>query len=192
MTQDFRDFLNQLDARGMNYAAPVPALPGAINTCFHEYELVRQQSNSEKFPRLNLSTYLRLLDGDIRRTVDEQTRHAQEDIVRKSVEIFKRSGALAADRRRDLGARLAARLSPAYVGRKIVKTLSRRFPDYNSALWRGLRAIGIEPFAVRQRVTEWPDVAQALDFAMREPLRSCRARSELEYRVPARLIELVK
>ncbi len=84
---------------------------------------------------------------------------------------------------------LAPKATPAYLGRKLIKTLSKRFPDYRGRLWTVLRRIGILPYAIREQVTEWPDRAQALETALQHPLPPVPARSQMEYVLAARYVK---
>ncbi len=187
-TAAFRDFLDQLDQRGMNYLAPVPGLAGIVSTVFHEYNAVREQSRSARFPPLNLATSMRLLEGDIRRVEDPQERQAQR-VIAEHWQRRRREAGMPSGIWSDRLQRVGARLAPAYLGRKLVKSLSRSKADYRGGLWRSLKRCGIQPYAIGERITEWPDTSTALAHARTHTLPPVAARPSLAYRVQARLLE---
>ncbi|MBL6749661.1 MAG: hypothetical protein ISP90_04030 [Nevskia sp.] len=188
-TGDFKDFLRQLDARGMNFLAPVPGLPGPVSSVFHEYNAVRAHSHSPRFPALNLATSLRLLRGELRRVEDPQERQLQQAAVAHWRRRRLAEG-MPAGTWRDRAGRIGAKLAPGYLGRKLVKSLSRRRSDYRSAFWRLLGRCGMRPYAVGERISEWLDPAAALAHARTRPLPPVPALPGLAYRVPGRLVEV--
>jgi glycosyltransferase involved in cell wall biosynthesis len=58
----------------INSATPIPGLSTAVNYAFNEYCLFKQQTNSAKFPELDLPKYLQANAIEIRELVDPQLR----------------------------------------------------------------------------------------------------------------------
>ena len=83
MTSDHVDFLANLRGSTINYAAPVPGVNTNMNTVVHEYCLVKRESNSPKFPEINMRNYFDYLENEIRRIEDESTRRQMELLVEK-------------------------------------------------------------------------------------------------------------
>jgi hypothetical protein len=189
LTPDYRDFLANIGPRELYFASPLPGFPGTTNAGVHEYNLVREQSESPKFERLNLGIYFHLIECDLRDVEDPQTVRDLRRLVDEHRQRTDRS-----DLQRDIRAarlgKLREKTSIGYLGRKLAKSLSRSAGDYQKGRWQVLRGLGIEPFAVREHVTRWPNTAAALEYAQQHLLPRIDARSPLEYRVSGHLVEI--
>jgi hypothetical protein len=71
MTPDYADFTANLPFNSIpNFAAPIPQLNTAVNYALHEYCLLKQQTNSERFFELNLQKYLQANATELAEVVD--------------------------------------------------------------------------------------------------------------------------
>lgn len=192
LTQDYKDFLANLGPQPAFHAAPMPGIPGTTNAVVHEYNLVRSHSGSLKFKPWNLGVYFKLVDYDLR-DIEDATQVAElRGKIREFRRQFRKAGRLRRDLWRARAGKLSAKLSPRYLAKKIVKTLSQKRPNYHHWGWRMLRHLGLLPYAVRQRITYWASTAEAVDYLRAQPLPRQPARSEFEYRVRAQLAEIAE
>ncbi len=76
MTIDNADFTVNLpvDNSLRNFATPIPQLNTAINAAFHEYFLIRQQTNSERFFEVDREMYLQANAREIQEVIDPALR----------------------------------------------------------------------------------------------------------------------
>jgi hypothetical protein len=189
-TKDHRDYMANLGSGPAFFAAPMPGVTGMTNAVVHEYNLVRMASGNPIFRRWNLGVFFKLVEYDLRDIENPEAALAARKQVAGYRQEYRSSGLLRRDQWRAAGRKVLAKIDPGYLGRKLVKTLSQKMPNYGAPLWRALRVLGVRPFAVRQRVTQWPDSDQALLFLREHPLPRQPARSAFEYRVRGRCIEL--
>ncbi len=72
MSADYADFAANLanDKSVANFATPIPQLNTAVNYVFHEYCLLKQQTNSESFFELNMQKYLQANATELAEVVD--------------------------------------------------------------------------------------------------------------------------
>jgi len=76
MTVDTADFTTSVMKQDavINSATPIPGLSTAVNYAFHEYCLLKQQTNSGKFLELNRAKYLHANASELPEIVDPQLR----------------------------------------------------------------------------------------------------------------------
>lgn len=192
MSRDYTDFLRHIGASGLYPDSPMPGFPGTTNAGAQEYNLVRRQSGSAKLEPLNLHQYFELIARDLRDVENPVQRRTLGDTVEHFARDYRASGRLQRDRRAAVLRRVGARLDPAYLGRKLVKTLSKRWRGDATAGTRLLRAVGVAPYALGETVTSWPDARGAVTHALTQPLPRIDGRCTLEYRLGARLIAVVE
>jgi hypothetical protein len=73
-TRDHVDFLENLDADGIDFATPVPQLSTVYNAICHEYIIVRDQLTSANFPEINKAAYLNANAAEILKLEDPKLR----------------------------------------------------------------------------------------------------------------------
>lgn len=192
MSRDYADFLRHIGTSGLYPDSPMPGFPGTANAGAQEYNLVRNRSKSPKFPALNLASYFDLIARDLRDIENPEQRRALADTAARFARGYRAEGRLQHDRRKAVLRRIGARLDPAYLGRRLIKTLSKRWRGDATAGTRLLRAVGVAPFALGETVTSWPDARSAVAHALTQPLPRIDGRCTLEYRLAARLVAVVE
>lgn len=81
-SQDHLDFIANLGDSELNATAPIPAFHTASNPVFSEYEFVRAETSSARFPELDRFQYLGMMDFDARRLRDPQLAQAVSALLR--------------------------------------------------------------------------------------------------------------
>ena len=75
-TPELNDFEANLpvDSVNRNYATPIPSLITATNAVFNEYLIYKQETDSPRFPEVNLQNYLRANATEVAEVSDPQLR----------------------------------------------------------------------------------------------------------------------
>lgn len=175
---DHADFLSRLDGRGLNYAAPVPGLDTIVNTILHEYCLVKEQTQSPKFPGINRARYFSVVKMEVGNMEDGEHKRKMQDLLDAHDD--------GDDQMRDASGTLASRiraakgfLSPHKALTKLLLLAStRRFEK----LWRTpLRLLRVEPPDMTGKFSEFDTTAEAIEHANRFPLKRRWGLSSIEY-----------
>ena len=64
-TKDYKDFIQNLGNKSMNYASPVPEFMTVYNAICHEYCLIKEQTRSKKFREIDTRSYLEMIATEI-------------------------------------------------------------------------------------------------------------------------------
>lgn len=160
-SRDHLDFLKHLGSEGLNFASPVPELSTIYNAICHEYCIVRNQTKSVKFPRIDSEAYLNANAAEISRVEDANLRN-------EMISLLHSHGWREAERTPDHQRSLIRKLlSIRTIANKIRWLLRGR---YAKGLWLiSSGVLGIPPpddqrFGFR-------DSEDAIDFANRFPRR---------------------
>ena len=81
-SRDRVDFEQHLGGRPMNFAAPVPEFQTIRNVMFHEYNYVRAESGSEKFPPVDPRAYMAAVVEDLSLIESPAVRGEMLDVLR--------------------------------------------------------------------------------------------------------------
>jgi hypothetical protein len=191
-TRDYKDFLKELDQRGLNYAAPVPGLTGPANCIYHEYTRVREFSKNTRFTPINFAEYFTLITRDLRKLEDPAERAAQAVRTEEYRNRYLASGELRySDLLKVNIKRVIAleKISPAYLATKLIRRLSQLIPAW-APFWRGLSSrFATESLAAGKRITTWPSAAEALTFVASNPLPRSPGPAMYEYKLKARALD---
>lgn len=190
-TADYIDFLNNIGSRGVTYASPVPGLVCTPNVCFHEYNLVREQSRNPKMKRLNLFIAFRLIESSLQLIEIAIQRKAGEEAVARQRRATMKNWLYWKDLFSYGIQRVFAKTTPSYLRRKFAKILLKHAPGYQYPLWRIARVVGVSLNAPPPRISEWPDRQSALDCLVHRPLSAVPTRASLEGVVSTMFVELI-
>jgi hypothetical protein len=172
-TKDRVDFAAQLGTTEMNNAAPVPAFHTIRNAIFHEYNFVRAETGSGKFPPIDPRAYMAAVLEDFSQIENRELRSRMFDVLRDN-------GWVGAPRMR-YGLAVAA-LRPVYRGWDVVRTvaravigLARRVLSERVAGALGAAGLRPPPGLVGFRSTE-----RAIEYANRHPRAPSESVDHLE------------
>lgn len=80
---DAEDFLAHIEGEP-NYLAPVPEFRTVMNGVTHEYNLVRQETNSPKFLAVDLPSYFQTIEGEIGAIEDEEQQARMRQLLNRT------------------------------------------------------------------------------------------------------------
>jgi len=160
ITKDYADFLANLNGKTLNYAAPIPELMTATNAAIHEYCFLKAESQSAKFPDIDLERYLSSVAAEISSIEDPKFKKEMESLLEKHrLNIATESRKSLVEKLQVLAAKLA-RLSPRWL-------VSLERPQ---VLWNLLEdRFGVERRGFNDKIREFETVEAALKFGERNP-----------------------
>ncbi|MFN9173543.1 MAG: glycosyltransferase [Synechocystis sp.] len=80
-SQDLDDFIANLGQLEPCSSAPIPCLKTVGNAIFHEYCFVKKETGSDKFPDINMNSYLSYLSNEINEIVNFENRLEMKKII---------------------------------------------------------------------------------------------------------------
>jgi hypothetical protein len=181
-----QDFLANLDARGMNYAAPIPSVLTTSNTLYHEYLVAR--SRAPQLPRINTAAYVRLLLKAANKHEDKMTALR----IRESIEAsgITRGIPYTFQLIKLYCWRAAMQCRPVSLCRRVQSYALRLFFDANTGWLRSLaRAAGLKTLPVMSNevslVNSWDEAMELYRVA---PMPKMWGVSKIERRLPSWLM----
>lgn len=179
--KDHADFLANLESRQLNYAAPVPEFRTVANAIIHEYAIVQQESGSPKFPELNRANYFNSISSEIQGIANPALQQEMRELLARQDRGTMQSNRFA---------KLAKLFSLPRLRIKFWWILTgARFQP----LWKKLQnRYGTEPPGVRDFLTEFGTVKEALEYSSTHPRRRNPGASYLETLVKYKKLPLPK
>lgn len=156
--EDRNDFVSDLTRARGYFAAPIPEILTSRNSITHEYCVTRNETQSAKFPPLDMPSYLKAIAGEVSEMTNPQLR-------RKAQEALMAHGAAKPARPMSLAQKL---VSPGIVARKVAREA------------RLLRALAFENGAVAGDAPEFGTFEAALAYAVKSPRTRVDSQPDLE------------
>ena len=156
--QDRDDFVSDLRKSHGYFAAPIPEILTARNSIAHEYCVARNETQSAKFPVLDMPSYLKAIAGEVSEMTNQQLRREAEDALAAK-------GAVQPRRPLSLAQKL---VSPGIVARKVAREA------------RMLRALAFKNGAFAGDAPKFGTLEAALAYAVNSPRPRVESQPALE------------
>jgi glycosyltransferase involved in cell wall biosynthesis len=167
VSRDCADFLANLGARGLNFAAPIPDFRTLCNTIIHEYCAVRHETGSARFPAVDHGRYLEQVAREVKQMASGATKREMRVLLAASGFVPPSAGRRLAEAVRKILSRRSLRLMRWPLGhprtRPFWSLLGARF---------GVQPPGDQRFC-------FATTEEAMDYARRFPRRRQRDTSHL-------------